>query len=39
MAESLAAKKPIGEFHAHSLIANDISELANWCMNNDSRDA
>ncbi|MCW8410069.1 cellulose biosynthesis protein BcsQ [Legionella sp. PATHC035] len=39
IAESLAAKKPIGEFHAHSLIANDISELANWCMSNHSRDA
>ncbi|HHF7372672.1 cellulose biosynthesis protein BcsQ [Legionella bozemanae] len=35
LAEALAAKKPIGEYQAHSLIAQDINALANWCMSND----
>ncbi|WP_454780647.1 cellulose biosynthesis protein BcsQ [Legionella sp. WA2022007384] len=35
MAESLAAKKPIGEYHPHSLITQDVNALADWCMSND----
>ncbi|MCE0723131.1 MULTISPECIES: cellulose biosynthesis protein BcsQ [Legionella] len=35
LAEALASKKPVGECHAHSLIAQDINALAKWCMSND----
>mgnify|MGYP001041621437 FL=1 len=37
IAESLAIKKPIGEYQAQSLIAKDISALANCCLNHDFR--
>ncbi|MCW8384936.1 cellulose biosynthesis protein BcsQ [Fluoribacter dumoffii] len=33
LAEALAAKKPTGEYHAHSLIAQDCNALAEWCLN------
>lgn len=35
LAEALAAKKPIGEYQGHSLIAQDFTALANWCMSHD----
>ncbi|MCS3431276.1 cellulose biosynthesis protein BcsQ [Klebsiella sp. BIGb0407] len=34
MAESLAMKKPVGEYSPHSLIAEEMITLANWCLIN-----
>lgn len=32
MAESLAAKQPVGEYRSDSLVAQEISTIANWCL-------
>lgn len=32
MAESLAAKQPVGEWNANSKISRELNTLANWCL-------
>lgn len=32
MAEALAVKQPLGEYHPQSLAANEVMTLANWCL-------
>lgn len=34
MAESLAMKKPVGEYSPHALITEEVITLANWCLIN-----
>lgn len=34
MAESCAMKKPVGEYSPHALIAEEVINLANWCLIN-----
>jgi len=34
MAESMAMKKPLGEYSPHALVAEEVMTLANWCLIN-----
>lgn len=32
LAEALASKQPLGEYAPHSLVAEELTTLANWCL-------
>lgn len=32
LAEALASKQPLGEYAPHSLVAQELTTLANWCL-------
>ena len=38
MAEALAAKQPVGEYSAASLVADELNVLAGWCLAQVSKD-
>lgn len=38
MAESLAAKQPVGEYSAVSLVSDELNVLAGWCLANVSKE-